>query len=177
MTEADWQTCADPDQMLAYLDGKVNERKLRLFACAICRRIWHLVTVTACRRAVEMAELFADGLVSPQECITIAEAANRARPLFHDGNAQAAWVALPADVGEVAAFVASTAAQAITKVATDPLRRAAAASVYTGASQDTRNAAWADYEAAEQVAFLSRPTGTRRPLARDHRQSVPARYG
>jgi hypothetical protein len=39
MTEAKWQTCEDPEEMLEFLDGKSKDRKLQLFACAWCRRL------------------------------------------------------------------------------------------------------------------------------------------
>src|SRR4051794_28318440 len=38
VTEAEWLACADPTRMLEFLRGKINERKLRLFSCACCRR-------------------------------------------------------------------------------------------------------------------------------------------
>ncbi|MCI0463714.1 MAG: hypothetical protein L0Z62_42810 [Gemmataceae bacterium] len=40
MTEAEWFVCCDPRLMLAFLEGKASERKLRLFVCACLRRIW-----------------------------------------------------------------------------------------------------------------------------------------
>jgi hypothetical protein len=59
MSEAEWLTATDPGPMLEYLRDKVSDRKLRLFACACCRRIFHVLTDS--RHAVELAEKYADG--------------------------------------------------------------------------------------------------------------------
>ncbi|MDB5312321.1 MAG: hypothetical protein JWO38_6523 [Gemmataceae bacterium] len=39
MTEAEWLTCADPMPMLAFLEDRASDRKLRLFAVVCYRRI------------------------------------------------------------------------------------------------------------------------------------------
>jgi hypothetical protein len=65
MTEAEWLACTDPGPMLDLLRGKASERKLRLFACACCRRIWHLLTDTG-RHAVEAAEAYAEGMLDAE---------------------------------------------------------------------------------------------------------------
>jgi hypothetical protein len=60
MTEEEWLECKDPHSMLELRD-KVTDRKSRLFACACIRRVWDLIESDLHRRAVEVAERFADG--------------------------------------------------------------------------------------------------------------------
>jgi hypothetical protein len=61
MTEAEWHACPEPSPMLEFLHGKASERKLRLFAVACCRRVWHLLWDDFGRPTVEVSEQFADG--------------------------------------------------------------------------------------------------------------------
>jgi hypothetical protein len=65
MTENEWLACSDPESMLTFLKGKVSDRKLRLFACACCRRVQELAQFEVLRGAVDMSEQYADGLVGP----------------------------------------------------------------------------------------------------------------
>jgi hypothetical protein len=78
MTEQEWLASDEPDKMLGieqgrvaqvpeYLQSKLTQRKLRLFACACCRRIWHLISDERSRRALETAERFAEGQATPDE--------------------------------------------------------------------------------------------------------------
>jgi hypothetical protein len=67
MTEAEWLACVDPNLMLEALGagGLASDRKLRLFACACCRRVWDEQVDGRVRAAVGAAEAFADGLIDP----------------------------------------------------------------------------------------------------------------
>jgi hypothetical protein len=46
---------------------KAGQRKLRLYGCASCRRIWPLIPEGPCRRTVETAERYADGRATKQD--------------------------------------------------------------------------------------------------------------
>jgi hypothetical protein len=74
MTEAEWLACDDPRPMLEKVRGGCRERKWRLFCCACCRRVWRLLRDPRHRAAVAAAERLADGEISPEELVPIADA-------------------------------------------------------------------------------------------------------
>ena len=67
MTKAEWLACTDPEQMLEYLRGKASDRKLRLFGVACCRRMWNLLSNKYSRKALTIAERYADDEVSKEK--------------------------------------------------------------------------------------------------------------
>lgn len=67
VNEAEWLRSSEPAPMLALLEGKVSERKLRLVAVACCRRAWPNIAELTSRIAVEVAERHADGTASDEE--------------------------------------------------------------------------------------------------------------
>jgi hypothetical protein len=68
MTESDWLTSTDLGVLLDFLKGtgRGSDRKLRLFACACCRRIATHFEDGRSLRLVEVSERFADGAASPE---------------------------------------------------------------------------------------------------------------
>jgi hypothetical protein len=63
MTEPQWLSCKDPVILWREVESRnldQKERKVRLLACACCRRVWHLLTDERSRDAVDGAERYAD---------------------------------------------------------------------------------------------------------------------
>ncbi len=79
MTEQEWQDCTDPQAMLVALDGQADDRKLRLFAIACCRRIWPLLPDESFREAVRAAERHLDGEATEAEVRAWLRAADEVR--------------------------------------------------------------------------------------------------
>lgn len=90
----DWSNCVDPARLLEYARDGASERKLRLFAVACCRRIADRLGTGLGPSLLDLAEWYADGLVTDAERRAIR---TRARQMFRDqGAAEAAsstnWV-------------------------------------------------------------------------------------
>jgi hypothetical protein len=77
LTESDWITATDPQEMLRAC-GTASDRKLRLFSAACCRRMWHSLTDEGSRVAVAVAERHADGSAKAGEVLRV-----RAGPSCH----------------------------------------------------------------------------------------------
>lgn len=66
MTEETWLSCTEPWLMLDFLRDRASNRKFRLFAVACCRRMWGWFKYEQSRRAVDVAEQYADGNCSAE---------------------------------------------------------------------------------------------------------------
>lgn len=69
MTEQEWLSSTDPSAILAHLQEKISDRKLRLFSCNCCRLVWTRLTDPRSRNAVEIAEKYADSVTYTEELI------------------------------------------------------------------------------------------------------------
>jgi hypothetical protein len=151
MDETTWLTCENPEPMLAYLEGKCSNRKLRLFACACCRAIGELITDPLCCQAVESAESHADGNLSAEEMDAIHEAAQNGKPLFADASWAAAWSAAP-NALQAAEEASLHAATSLARLAAEKSKSLAWAAVRSGATEDDKTAAWARYDTEREAA-------------------------
>jgi hypothetical protein len=117
MTEGEWACSIDPGAMIEFLrvSGRASERQFRLYACAVVRRVWHLLNDERSRRAVEVAEGFLEGRVSADQVMTATVAA---------------WDALDRNApASMAAFVAATGGLIVPALAAWGATNAAAGSV------------------------------------------------
>jgi hypothetical protein len=69
MTEQEWLDCAD--LLLASLEGKVSDRKLRLFAVACCRSVEDCLWTKSSQDAVLVAERYADQIASEADLANV----------------------------------------------------------------------------------------------------------
>jgi hypothetical protein len=99
MTEAEWLACPNPWTMLEYVRESTSERKLRLFACAACRSLWHLLTDARSRQGVEVAELHADKLTTAEQLYEAAIAADAGADDTHGEGADVADTAADLTTG------------------------------------------------------------------------------
>ena len=88
MTEQEWLTTTDhPWDMLEFMleltEHRASQRMWRLFLCAICRRVWHLIPDPLSRKAVEIGEKYADGEATETD---LAEACLEACKLYKIGD-------------------------------------------------------------------------------------------
>jgi hypothetical protein len=74
LSEVEWLGNSDQGPMLRLVRKRLNAptgaaagRRLRLFACACVRRVWGLIDEGDGRRAVEVAERYADGQATAEE--------------------------------------------------------------------------------------------------------------
>jgi hypothetical protein len=126
MNEAGWFSSIQPQEMLTPLRGNASERKLRLFGVACCRRIWGEIRDERSRRAVEIAEEFAEG-----RCDKPRLSLARQEGMTASGAARLVATSIPRTVANLsalrAAHVTAEAANAAQQVAAEDAYQATCA--------------------------------------------------
>jgi hypothetical protein len=92
VTEAEWTQCRKWKSLFGLFTEGLSGRKLHLFACACCRRIWHLLHEGS-RKVVELAEGQADGSVEAERVRVAIEASQRVQldPVATNAVAAVCW--------------------------------------------------------------------------------------
>jgi hypothetical protein len=144
MTEAEWLAGTDPGAVLELVGGRASDRKLRLFACACLRRVWHLLEDPRGRAAVEVAERFADGRADRQEVALSWHAARQAQDATMQGSAAAHVLDAAAYLAEDRAFSAAleVARLAVQAVGSHEAAVATAAAVREAAARPKTKLSW-----------------------------------
>jgi hypothetical protein len=78
MTQREWWANQDPLALLYHVERRASPRKLRLFACACCRRALNPFVPPFVLRAVAAAEAFADGALGARDLARVRRAVERA---------------------------------------------------------------------------------------------------
>jgi hypothetical protein len=101
MKEAEWLAASEVRALWPAVRHRLSMRQVRLLGCACCRRAWSLLGSERSRRAVALAERFADGLVPHERMAGVCSDALEvvAQPLPSSAGVAAATVAaLAADL-------------------------------------------------------------------------------
>jgi hypothetical protein len=146
MTEEEWACATDPGPMLDFLRGRASDRKLRLFAVACCRRVWHLLGDERSRQAVEVSERYADRRASERERAAARVNVSAALGRHADSASWAAYWAASRNVADCVWNASTASAEALTRAAVE----AAPAGAELVATWDAARAA----VAGEQTAYL-----------------------
>jgi hypothetical protein len=116
MTEQEWLTTTNPYDLTHYKACR-SERKRRLLSCAFARRVLFLIPDDRYQQAVEIAERYADGVVTEEEMRATRRVMNKAwneRQFMEAGNHAATAVLATLNkeaVGTVASWEAAAAAR------------------------------------------------------------------
>jgi hypothetical protein len=107
MSDTEWLASDSPMLMLQALQGRVSERKLRLFGVACCRRFWDQMWHERSRRMIELIERFADGRATAEEIERIEQEAEAADGDDRDRGlaGSAAWVLTGEDARNAAEII------------------------------------------------------------------------
>jgi hypothetical protein len=118
MTEAEWLACRDPHEMLARVES-ASKRKLRLLACAACRRVWSEIRDERCRDQLRAAEQYADGLINEPALERASEAAEDAFCEILASKRSSDVIALHAAVGLAAGEIEACDISAVFRATAD----------------------------------------------------------
>lgn len=160
MTREEWLACKDLAAMFADRRGnQVSERKLRLFACGCCRRVWRLLADDRSWRMIEVIERDADrqgnrGDAEHNDARAAAWEAATAAACAANANTPAQAATFAADAVLQAAYcesVAEPAYDAAFEAAVQAIQEAEVAQTATGRLNPVREsgAAWENERAAQ----------------------------
>jgi hypothetical protein len=134
MTEGEWLSGSNVDELLTYLGPRADARRLRLLACACCRAIWPQLPDPRSRAGIEVAERYADGKASKRE---LAEALTQAVAAVGTGERNAGYApywTLKYNLRDCLANILSAAVGAATRSAVGPARTGKQSEVWTMAT-------------------------------------------
>src|SRR5262245_13221507 len=120
MTEAEWLAATDPRHLLKGVGGRGKARRLRLCAVACCRLVAHLLPDERCRRAIEIAEAYADKRVASQHLAQAGEETSQAQVAEMTHAARAGFtcsVAARVFAIEALSYAVSTASRPFAEIA------------------------------------------------------------